>query len=72
MYRVFLLRILALRWVNSPNRVRMRFHHHGVLYDEDGTLSVNIVLLDFVNLCGSLALPLPLAPNSHPHSLPLT
>ena len=28
-----------LNWVNSPNRIRFRFDHHGLLHDEDGTLS---------------------------------
>ena len=25
------------RWVNAPNKMRMRFHHHGIINDEDGT-----------------------------------
>lgn len=29
----------GLSWINSPNRIRMRFHHHGVLNDDDGTLT---------------------------------
>jgi hypothetical protein len=29
----------GLKWVDSPNRVNFRFHHHGVLADDDGTLT---------------------------------
>ena len=28
-----------LRWIDSPNRILFRFHHHGVLNDDDGTLT---------------------------------
>eukprot|EP00759_Apiculatamorpha_spiralis_P009384 PhF_6_TR15991/c1_g1_i1/m.25091 len=29
----------GLKWVNSVNRIRFRFDHHGILNDEDGTLA---------------------------------